>query len=267
VAAVAKALGALWKELTDAQRQPYHDGAAQERARVQAHVFERQQKEKTKNLKSGGADSSTSPSSSDKRGSSSDDHLVLPLAKVKKICKLDPDVRGLSREAVAAVARASELVLARLGCEAVKVAAMQNRRTLMPDDVVVVCQNREQFSFLREDLVDLARLQHQQKIDHANSKSKAGSSSEKKSAPVDAEEDGDVDVDDEDRHTAGEATDGNDENRAAASRKARGKKQKQKQRPTTQPPPPPPPSSSTKPLTAYFGRSGGSSAGSEPLTK
>jgi histone H3/H4 len=266
VAAVAKALGALWKELTDAQRHPYHDRAAQERARVQAHVFERQQKEKAKNPTSGADDSSTSPSSSNKRGcSSSDDHLVLPLAKVKKICKLDPDVRGLSREAVAAIARASELVLARLGCEAVKVAAMQNRRTLLPDDVVVVCQNREQFSFLREDLVDLARLQHQQKLD---SKSKAGSSSSKKSAPVDAEEDGDVDVGDdenEDRHTAGGAADGNDENRAAAaSRKARGKKQKQP-RPTPQPPPPP--SSSTKPLTAYFARSGGSSAGSEPLTK
>jgi histone H3/H4 len=266
VAAVAKALGALWKELADAQRRPYHDRAAQERARVQAHVFERQQKEKTntKNLTSGADSNSTSPfsSSSNKRGSSgSDDHLVLPLAKVKKICKLDPDVRGLSREAVAAIARASELVLARLGCEAVKVASMQNRRTLLPDDVVVVCQNREQFSFLREDLVDLARHQHQQKLDHANSKSKAGSSSSssKKSAPVDAEEDGDVAVDDEDEdHHTARGADGNDENRAAAS------KQKQ-QRPTVQPPPPPP--SSTKPLTAYFARSGGSSASSEPLTK
>jgi hypothetical protein len=41
------------------------------------------------------------------------------------------------------------------------VAQIQNRRKLLPDDVAQVCQSREPFFFLREDILDLAREQKQ----------------------------------------------------------------------------------------------------------
>jgi histone H3/H4 len=242
MAAVGKALGMLWKELADDQKRAYHERAAAERAHVEAQVLERERKQGNSNNNQ----SSSNSISSTKRGAANSADLVLPLAKVKKICKLDPDVRGLSREALAAIAKASELVLAKLGMESVKVAAMQNRRTLLPEDVVVVCQNREHFSFLREDILDLARLQRQHKLDNKNS----SSSKKKDSAPTSTPDDEDAadDADDADNEVNG----GEDENRgAAASRKAPGKKKVQQQQQQQQPPPPPP---STRPLTAYFAR-------------
>ena len=38
-------------------------------------------------------------------------------------------------------------------------AQMQNRRKLMPDDVVEVCSIRERFMFLKPDLIDLRKAQ------------------------------------------------------------------------------------------------------------
>jgi histone H3/H4 len=245
MAAVGKALGMLWKELADDQKRAYHERAAAERAHVEAQVLERERKQGNSNNNQ----SSSNSISSTKRGAANNADLVLPLAKVKKICKLDPDVRGLSREALAAIAKASELVLAKLGMESVKVAAMQNRRTLLPDDVVVVCQNREHFSFLREDILDLTRLQRQHKLDNKNNSSK-----KKGSAPTSAPDDDDADDDAED---ADEEVDvGHDDNRgAAALRKVpRKKKQKLQQQQLSPPSPPPPPPPSTRPLTAYFAR-------------
>ena len=40
----------------------------------------------------------------------------------------------------------------KLGLESVRVARLQNRRKLLPDDVAHVCSHREQFLFLKDDL-------------------------------------------------------------------------------------------------------------------
>jgi DNA-directed RNA polymerase I subunit RPA43 len=86
-----------------------------------------------------------------------DGNLVFPLARIRKICKLDPDVRGLSKEALMLVTKCAELATAKLGQECVRVAQLQNRRKLLPDDVAHVCANREQFLFLKEDVRDLVK--------------------------------------------------------------------------------------------------------------
>jgi hypothetical protein len=63
------------------------------------------------------------------------------------------------------------------GVETVRVAQIQNRRKLLPEDVAQVCQSREPFYFLREDILDLAREQK-----HAQTAAAAGAA---KSAAAD----------------------------------------------------------------------------------
>ena len=82
---------------------------------------------------------------------------------MRRICKLDPDVKGLSKEALLLVTKCAELATGKLGIESVQVAQIQNRRKLLPDDVAQVCQTREQFLFLRDDVKDLVREQVVQK--------------------------------------------------------------------------------------------------------
>ena len=85
--------------------------------------------------------------------------LIFPLARLRKITKLDPDVKGVSKEALLLITKCAEMVTAKLGQESVKVAQLQNRRKLLPEDVAQVCATREQFLFLREDVKDLLREQ------------------------------------------------------------------------------------------------------------
>jgi histone H3/H4 len=87
------------------------------------------------------------------------DGLIFPVARIRKICKLDDEVHGVSKEAAVLLTKCVELVTIRLGQECVKVARMQNRRKLLPDDLAQVCSTREQFHFLREDVKDLLREQ------------------------------------------------------------------------------------------------------------
>lgn len=110
--------------------------------------------------------------------------LVFPVARIRKICKLDPDVRGLSKEGLLLVCKAAELATAKLGKESVSVAQMQNRRKLLPDDVSQVCATREQFMFLREDISDLARQQMKEAAAASKAKSASKTSSMPQSKPL-----------------------------------------------------------------------------------
>lgn len=88
-----------------------------------------------------------------------EDALVFPVARIRKICKLDPEVRGISKESAMLITKATELFLVKLGSECVTMAQMQNRRKLMPEDVVEVCSMKERFLFLKDDIKDLAKEQ------------------------------------------------------------------------------------------------------------
>jgi histone H3/H4 len=99
-------------------------------------------------------DSKTTESASNNGGS-----FTLPVGRVRKICRLDPEVRGISKEALVIITKATEMFTIQLGQECVKTAHIQNRRTLLPQDVVDVCQIRECFQFLKDDINDLHRQQ------------------------------------------------------------------------------------------------------------
>eukprot|EP00977_Amphora_coffeiformis_P009736 scaffold2243_cov165-Amphora_coffeaeformis.AAC.16 len=165
VAVIAKALGQLWSTLPDEEKQVYQQKAAAERTRVQEELQARQ----AAGLIPEPATASNAPVDPNA--------LVFPLGRVRKIAKLDPEIRGLSKEGLLAITKAAECVLAKLGQESVTVANMQNRRKLLPEDVVMVCQTRSAFSFLKDDLQDLVA---EQKEEHAKPSSSSDAGKKRK---------------------------------------------------------------------------------------
>lgn len=158
VAAQARATGQLWSALSAEQREIYQKRAAEERDRVAKEM---------EALRAAGMLPQPSSSSAADGGSATgggvgsvdNSTFFLPVARIRKISKLDPEVRGVSKEAMLLIAKSSELFLAKLGSDAVNVAQVQNRRKLLPEDVAEVCSTKEQFMFLREDVKDLMKEQ------------------------------------------------------------------------------------------------------------
>jgi DNA-directed RNA polymerase I subunit RPA43 len=98
-------------------------------------------------------------SSPDADAGGGEDGLIFPIGRIRKICKLDPDVKGISKESALLITKATELFCDKLGNECVVMAQMQNRRKLECKDVVEVCSSKESFMFLRSDMIDLRRAQ------------------------------------------------------------------------------------------------------------
>eukprot|EP00571_Detonula_confervacea_P016346 CAMPEP_0172301350 /NCGR_PEP_ID=MMETSP1058-20130122/3257_1 /TAXON_ID=83371 /ORGANISM="Detonula confervacea, Strain CCMP 353" /LENGTH=352 /DNA_ID=CAMNT_0013011425 /DNA_START=64 /DNA_END=1122 /DNA_ORIENTATION=- len=148
VATIAKAIGQLWSALEPKEKGVYEKTAAQERERVSRDM---------QRLKDAGL--WPEPGSADASGAGGQDDVIFPIGRIRKICKLDPDVKGMSKESALLITKATELFCTKLGKECVTMAQMQNRRKLMPDDVVEVCSIKEAFVFLRSDLIDLRKAQ------------------------------------------------------------------------------------------------------------
>jgi len=163
-------LGQLWATLSDEEKQVYHQKAAAERTKVQAEL----QALQAAGLVPEPATASSAPLDPNA--------LVFPVARVRKIAKLDPEIRGLSKEGLMAITKAAECVLAKLGRESVTVANMQNRRKLLPEDIVMVCQTRPAFSFLKDDLQDLVAQQQEEHVKSTKSASGAGGTKRKDDA-------------------------------------------------------------------------------------
>lgn len=138
--------------MTSEEKQLYQSRASEERERVAADVkVWEEQYASVAGVNWVTADNSSKDDTS---------NLVYPAARIRKICKLDPDVRGLSKEALLIITKAAELFTAAIGRECVLVAQIQNRRKLLPDDLVQVCNSRERLEFLRDDIKDLTKIQH-----------------------------------------------------------------------------------------------------------
>ena len=150
VAVVAKALGQLWNALPENEKQVFQQKAAAERAQVQAELKARD----------GLLPQAPEAASSNKKATDPC-ALAFPLARIRKIVKLDPEVSVINKQALAAVTKATELFVEKLGLETVRVASVQNRRKLLPEDVVMVCETKDVFAFLRDDLQDLVAAQQQ----------------------------------------------------------------------------------------------------------
>ena len=114
-------------------------------------------------------------------GEYDEEGILFPIGRIRKICKLDGDVKGMSKEATLLVAKATELFASKLGSEVVTMAQMSNRRKLLPDDVVEVCSMKERFMFLKDDLQDLIHEQKEVQKEKENEKASSGGSRSDKS--------------------------------------------------------------------------------------
>lgn len=81
--------------------------------------------------------------------------LTIPNNSIRKLIKLDPELKSISKEAISMVTKSCELFTTKLASDVCNVAKIQNRRTLYVDDVVEICSSKEQFLFLKEDIKDL----------------------------------------------------------------------------------------------------------------
>ena len=164
VAAISKATGELWKGLQPAEKEVYESQAAKER--------EKYMKDKKRLIDAGAWPESNSGGADG--GEYDEDAIIFPIGRIRKICKLDSDVKGMSKEATLLVAKATELFASKLGSEVVTMAQMSNRRKLLPDDVVEVCSVKERFMFLKDDLRDLVVEQKEIQKEKENEKATSG---------------------------------------------------------------------------------------------
>lgn len=157
--------------------------AAKEREQVAALIEER-----NKAIKEAGLDPKDFDDDKDaKDGSKDASGLVFPVARIRRIAKLDPEVKNLSKEAIHLVVKAAELFTAQLGQETAGVARIQNRRTLLPQDVAHVCRHVSSFQFLKDDIQDLvAQKVRQQEESNAENGGGAGKNISKKDAQREA---------------------------------------------------------------------------------
>jgi DNA-directed RNA polymerase I subunit RPA43 len=143
---VARVLGQQWAALSSEEKEKYQLKAAEERERVS--------KELEAYKAAGGVIEDSSPGSQKDPNS-----LIFPVGRIRKIAKLDHEVKGMSKEAILLITKCAEMATAKLGKETVRVAQLQNRRKLLPEDVAQVCSSREQFLFLKDDIKDLLKEQ------------------------------------------------------------------------------------------------------------
>lgn len=129
VAAIGKAIGVLWKELTEEERQNYKDNAAEKsreiKERLAAEQAERGDAQED-DQQDGAAPSTSAPTGPP---------FGFPTSLVKRIMCIDPDVSRVSADAIRATSKATELFLQLLATKCGKVASSQKRRTLRFNDV------------------------------------------------------------------------------------------------------------------------------------
>jgi histone H3/H4 len=167
IGSIAKIIGQLWNALPLDEKQQYQDVAAKEKVKYKLDL--QLYKEQHANDADDQGNNDNDDKDNNANGSKEKDNdmgvLAFPLARIRKICRLDPEVKGISKEAAILVTKAAELFTARLGKDTFQMAQMQKkRRTLLVQDVVDVAQLKETFYFLKDDLGDLIRLQQKQGV-------------------------------------------------------------------------------------------------------
>ncbi len=161
VGAIAKIMGQLWKDLDPDAKQVYMDKSLLEKERYledQRLFLEQNPGANTSNSNDANANGIGDPMS-----------LVYPVARIRKISRLDPEVKGMSKEATFVITKAAELFTERFGNETNSMAQMQKRRKILNQDLVDVVNLKEPFFFLKEDLLDLVKLQQKQASEDSKS--------------------------------------------------------------------------------------------------
>ena len=136
----SKALGARWAGLSDDEKKQYEVTAAEDKERYQREIAEQ--------LAAG----HVQPAANKKHNEELLPHeTVIPIGRVKRTCKLDPEVKNITKEATAVVAKATEHFIALIAEQSYKISALSGRRTVKPEDIRDCVHRLPHFEFLRDD--------------------------------------------------------------------------------------------------------------------
>ena len=136
----AKLMGQMWKSADPASVEPYRAQAEADKSRYEA--------EKAAQEAEFGVLDKTKSSAADQIG---DGETVFPLARVKKMCLLDPEVKRMSRDAVALTAKATEFFLEYIALESGKISQLYSKKQVRLSDLADTIHHRQSLVWLRED--------------------------------------------------------------------------------------------------------------------
>jgi len=122
---ITKAISESWRSLSDAERERFHEIASEDKKR-----YERQKKPTEKKVLEA-------------------HETVIPVARVKKIAKLDPEMKSLSKEATAVLAKMCELFVGKIATETH--VASSGKKIIKASDVAHCIHARPAFAWLRVD--------------------------------------------------------------------------------------------------------------------
>ncbi len=77
--------------------------------------------------------------------------IAFPLAKIKRIIKLNPEVKNISKEASILIAKTSEFFLSYVGLKCIQNAALRNGKSIQERDFMHIVHTQPICDFLRED--------------------------------------------------------------------------------------------------------------------
>ncbi|GLD93419.1 hypothetical protein PINS_up002011 [Pythium insidiosum] len=145
---VQKLITARWKELTPEEKEVYLDLAAKDK--------ERYERERLENPVDDAPADVVAPVEVE--------HACLyPLGRVKRIIQSDPDVNKVSREALVAISKASELFAQYLATKSYEQTLFNNKRQVKASDVARAIHTTPVLDWLRDDFPDMKQSAATQK--------------------------------------------------------------------------------------------------------
>lgn len=134
--------GVSFADITKMIAEQYKALPAEELERIQAVI----DKEKARREEAGDADDANDEEKP--KPEQSLHALVLPLARIKRLMKMDDNVKIISKEAIAVTTKATELFIARFALKCASTASLRGGRTVGINDVLHTIHGQSQFEFL-----------------------------------------------------------------------------------------------------------------------
>ncbi|EGZ29474.1 hypothetical protein PHYSODRAFT_309820 [Phytophthora sojae] len=138
---IQKIISAQWKELKPEEKEVYVQLAAKDKERYQQELLDNPQID--------------AEPTAEGRAAHDSNACIYPLGRVRKIVQSDPDVGKISKDALIAIAKASELFAQFLGTKSYEQALYRNKRQVKASDVTRTIQTTASLDWLREDFPDV----------------------------------------------------------------------------------------------------------------
>ncbi|CAI5707137.1 unnamed protein product [Peronospora farinosa] len=142
---IQKIISVQWKELQPEEKEIYVQLAAKDKARYQQELLDNPL--------------INDEPTAEERMTRDSNVCIYPLGRVRKIVQSDPDVGKISKDALIAIAKASELFAQFLGTKSYEQALYRNKRQIKTSDVTRTIQTTASLDWLREDFPDVKPIQ------------------------------------------------------------------------------------------------------------